>query len=415
MIGSIRNYAKSVQYWNLALDETNGPRLPLGSCSNCRGLVTIDSATGNVTYNTEYYLLGHFGRMVQTGATRVESATYGEGAIESVAFKNPDGSRVLVAANTGATTRTFSVREGNASFRYTLPANSAASFKWDMPTNIVRDISSGRIEAESYSSITPGNQGLIIADESKLDGGINLQDGTQMVFNDLNFESANSAFQLRYKTNGATSSSTVEFRADSASGPLLASIAITNQPNFTTSNVIFNSTGTVTPGTHNVYLLVKNSITNGEQYPLQINWFKMATNQKVPSAMSNSSFRAYGTHVSGTDIPANALDADNNSRWSVGKAQTLGHSFTIDFTQPTALSHSLMLSNSGDHLRSYKVEASDDGINFTTVRNTSSSNAALYDISPSQPIITRYLKITAQNQNSIGSWWSVHTVNFSWQ
>lgn len=415
MIGSVRNYAKSVQYWNLALDETNGPRLPLGSCSNCRGIVTINSTTGNVTYNTEYYLLGHFGRMVQPGATRIESTSYGEGAIESVGFKNPDGSRVLVAANTGATTRTFSVREGNASFRYTLPANSAASFKWAMPANIVRDVSTGRIEAESYSSITPGNQGLIIGDENKLDGGLNLQDNSQMVFQNLNFESANSAFQLRYKTNGAMSSTTVEFRADSATGPLLATIPITPQATYTTSNVTFNASGTVSPGNHDVYLLVKNSVTNGEQYPIQINWFKMATNQKAAVAMSNANFRAYGTHVSGTDIPANALDSDSNTRWSVGKAQTLGHSFTVDFTQPTALSHSLMLSNNGDHLRSYKVEASDDGVNFTTVRDTSSSSAALYDISPIQPIITRYVRISAQNQNSIGSWWSVHGIGFSWQ
>ena len=40
LIGATRNWARSVSLWNLALDQNSGPKN--GTCSNCRGVVTID-------------------------------------------------------------------------------------------------------------------------------------------------------------------------------------------------------------------------------------------------------------------------------------------------------------------------------------------------------------------------------------
>ena len=60
VIGAPRHWARGVLLWNLALDEKFGPHL--GGCGNCRGVVTIDSKTGEVTRNPEYYALGHASR-----------------------------------------------------------------------------------------------------------------------------------------------------------------------------------------------------------------------------------------------------------------------------------------------------------------------------------------------------------------
>jgi glucosylceramidase len=47
-----------------------------------------------------------------------------------VAFRNPEGSKVLVVLNSGATARSFSVRSGGSAFFSTLPPASVATFVW---------------------------------------------------------------------------------------------------------------------------------------------------------------------------------------------------------------------------------------------------------------------------------------------
>ncbi len=72
MIGATRAWARGVILWNLALDEHNGPHA--GGCKNCRGVVTIDSGSGQVERNVEYYCLAHLSRFVLPGAWRIQSA-----------------------------------------------------------------------------------------------------------------------------------------------------------------------------------------------------------------------------------------------------------------------------------------------------------------------------------------------------
>lgn len=127
VIGGTRNWARSVLLWNLALDQASGPRV--GGCTDCRGVVTIDSATGAVTRNEEYYALAQLARGVDQGAQRIAS-TEPSGSTRNVAFENPDGSRALVVSNHGSGTQDLVVRDGGHTFRYTLPARSVATLRW---------------------------------------------------------------------------------------------------------------------------------------------------------------------------------------------------------------------------------------------------------------------------------------------
>jgi glucosylceramidase len=127
LIRSTRNWAQSVLTWNLALDPQHGPHL--GGCIDCTGLATIDPATGGVTFNAAFYATGHFSKFVQRGALRVESTTHADQGVEDVAFRNPDGSYVLVVAN-GWSPRTIKVQLGSESFSYPLPAGTVATFTW---------------------------------------------------------------------------------------------------------------------------------------------------------------------------------------------------------------------------------------------------------------------------------------------
>jgi glucosylceramidase len=127
IIGSTRGWAKGVLLWNLALDESHGPHL--GGCGDCRGVVTIDSKTGAVTRNEEYYALAHASRFVRTGARRIASTASAD-SVETVGFCNTDGSKVLIAVNTAKSERAFAVQSGDRSFRFTLPAGAVVTFRW---------------------------------------------------------------------------------------------------------------------------------------------------------------------------------------------------------------------------------------------------------------------------------------------
>lgn len=131
---SIKHWSRGVVYWNLALDENHGPHA--GGCDECKGVVTIDSATGAVERNDEYYAFGHFSRFVRLGAVRVASENTNAG-IHEVAFRNPgDGSAVLVAVNGNADINRLTVRQGKLRFTYDMPPASVVTFVWPPDTTV---------------------------------------------------------------------------------------------------------------------------------------------------------------------------------------------------------------------------------------------------------------------------------------
>jgi glucosylceramidase len=126
-IGAVRHWAKTVLLWNLALDENHGPHN--GGCDNCRGVVTIHP-DGTADYSVEYYIIGHLSKFVTPGAHRIASNMY-DGQIETIAFRNPNGSKVLIVLNSDTTSLPVDVNWSARHFSYDLPAQSVATFKWD--------------------------------------------------------------------------------------------------------------------------------------------------------------------------------------------------------------------------------------------------------------------------------------------
>lgn len=128
VIGATRHWARGVLFWNLALDQDSGPHA--GGCATCRGVVTVDSRSGEVSRTDDYYALAHASRFVRRGAWRIGSTATG-GGIDNVAFENADdGSRVLVVANSNDADRAVAVDDGGRGFAFTMPARSVATFRW---------------------------------------------------------------------------------------------------------------------------------------------------------------------------------------------------------------------------------------------------------------------------------------------
>ena len=130
IIDSTRNWSQSVILWNLALDQNHEPHL--GGCKNCRGVITVKDAdgAGEAVPTVDFTALAHVSKFVRPGARRIESNTFGPGSLEDVAFRNPDGSLVLLVLNSGSKPVTFNLGWDKKYAVYTLPRNSAATFTW---------------------------------------------------------------------------------------------------------------------------------------------------------------------------------------------------------------------------------------------------------------------------------------------
>ena len=136
MINTLRNWAKTVIKWNLALNESNGPKIA-GGCDTCYGIVTINQSNRQVTPRPHYYALGHASKFLRPGAVRIESTN---GNVLTVAFKNTDGSFVLYAVNSNSYNETLKLEWNNQWVVSEIPARSIMTFKWNNSPNAIVDI-----------------------------------------------------------------------------------------------------------------------------------------------------------------------------------------------------------------------------------------------------------------------------------
>lgn len=131
ILGNTRNWAKTVVNWNIALDAGGGPHT--GGCATCTGVLTVHP-DGTVTRDAEYYTLGHLARFVKPGAVRIASTSFGttgwNSQVMDTAFRNPDGSTVLVAHNENDDPQAVAVQYDGRTFTYTLPGGALATFVW---------------------------------------------------------------------------------------------------------------------------------------------------------------------------------------------------------------------------------------------------------------------------------------------
>ena len=126
VIGSMRNWSKTALEWNLANNATFGPNTP-GGCTTCKGALTIESST-DFTRNVAYYIIAHASKFVPAGSVRIASNLSGN--LQNVAFKTPDGKKVLIVENDGDTTETFNIKDNGNWVTTSLEAGSVGTYIW---------------------------------------------------------------------------------------------------------------------------------------------------------------------------------------------------------------------------------------------------------------------------------------------
>ena len=129
VIGSVTNWSRNVLLWNLAADPNFGPHTPDGGCPICEGAITLNG--DSVTRNLAYYTIAHVSRFVRPGATRIASTATGN-VPAHVAFRNLDGTVILLVANSSDAPRDFAVRYQGHLVNSSIPAGSAATYTWGM-------------------------------------------------------------------------------------------------------------------------------------------------------------------------------------------------------------------------------------------------------------------------------------------
>jgi glucosylceramidase len=95
MIHDFNNGTVGWTDWNILLDERGGPN---HVANFCFAPVHADTRTGELTYLSSYYYIGHFSKFIKPGAKRIASSP-SRSQLLSTAFLNPDGKAVVVVMN----------------------------------------------------------------------------------------------------------------------------------------------------------------------------------------------------------------------------------------------------------------------------------------------------------------------------
>ncbi|WP_295116877.1 glycoside hydrolase family 30 beta sandwich domain-containing protein [uncultured Chitinophaga sp.] len=126
IIGATRNWSRNVLEWNLAADPDYKPHTD-GGCTSCLGALTISSG-GGLIRNVAYYIIAHASKFVRPGSVRIASNI--DGGMQNVAFKTPDGKKVLIVINTGNVPLSFNIKYRGKIATASLNNGAVGTYVW---------------------------------------------------------------------------------------------------------------------------------------------------------------------------------------------------------------------------------------------------------------------------------------------
>ncbi len=122
MYSSFKNGANSYMYWNMILNEMGLSTWMWRQNS----MITIDRFSKKVSYNPEFYIMKHFSHYVKSGAHLIEIKEE-KMNLKTLAFKNTDGSIVVLIGNTTDQKIQTNLKVGDRIYELNLAAHSIST------------------------------------------------------------------------------------------------------------------------------------------------------------------------------------------------------------------------------------------------------------------------------------------------
>jgi glucosylceramidase len=127
MINDFNNWTVGWIDWNMVLNQTGGPN-HVGNY--CDAPIIANTGTDQLYYENSYYYIGHFSRYIEPGATRIGCSCNGCDQLETTAFKNPDGSLVVVVMNSNDHEVGYTISIGDKGANIKALAHSILTLKY---------------------------------------------------------------------------------------------------------------------------------------------------------------------------------------------------------------------------------------------------------------------------------------------
>lgn len=120
IIGNFCNGMNGFIDWNIYLDYQGGPNHVKNFCD---APIMLNPETNEFEIHKSYYYIKHFSKFIQPGAKRIFMTRWSD-KIESVAFKNPDGKKVIIVMNRTDSDENFSLCLKEGCVEVSSPAHS---------------------------------------------------------------------------------------------------------------------------------------------------------------------------------------------------------------------------------------------------------------------------------------------------
>ncbi|MDA3890840.1 MAG: glycoside hydrolase family 30 protein [Salinivirgaceae bacterium] len=120
IIMDLNNWASGWVFWNLMLDQNNGPRHAGDVFSS--NIVNANINTGEITYNPPHYVFGHFSKFIKPGAKRLPCTSSSDEFI-ATAFVNTNGKIAVVIYNLSDTEQKGQMWIEGKVVKFSSPAN----------------------------------------------------------------------------------------------------------------------------------------------------------------------------------------------------------------------------------------------------------------------------------------------------
>jgi hypothetical protein len=128
------------------------------------------------------------------------------------------------------------------------------------------------------------------------------------------------------------------------------------------------------------------------------------------TSLPRTGWTASASNTGGTDVPANALDGDQATRWSTGTPMVANMYYQVDMGAANTVSQIQMDSANGDYARAYSVYVTNDPANLGTAVAAGTATATPVVVSFAAKS-GRYIRVVLGTMATQTAWWSIQEFN----